>query len=154
MNCIKEYNVTNDKYPVINILNNIYVFELIYSLNPDLLQRLDKTFIDEDNMNLVCYMKNLSGLTLDNFYLDVSIKKSNKDNQIQYKITNNNFNFDNIQFKEFIVTITELNDTHFTIKIEYSLDEDLYSRVIINILKKLIAKLFSNLETYLCKITI
>ena len=154
MNCIKEYNVTNDKYPVINILNNIYVFELIYSLNPDLLQRLDKTFIDEDNMNLVCYMKNLSGLTLDNFYLDVSIKKSNKDNQIQYKITNNNFNFDNIQFKEFIVTITELNDAHFTIKIEYSLDEDLYSRVIINILKKLIAKLFSNLETYLCKITI
>ena len=154
MNCIKEYNVTNDKYPVINILNNIYVFELIYSLNPDLLQRLDKTLIDEDNMNLVCYMKNLSGLTLDNFYLDVSIKKSNKDNQIQYKITNNNFNFDNIQFKEFIVTITELNDAHFTIKIEYSLDEDLYSRVIINILKKLIAKLFSNLETYLCKITI
>ena len=154
MNCIKEYNVTNDKYPVINILNNIYVFELIYSLNPDLLQRLDKTFIDEDNMNLVCYMKNLSGLTLDNFYLDVSIKKSNKNNQIQYKITNNNFNFDNIQFKEFIVTITELNDAHFTIKIEYSLDEDLYSRVIINILKKLIAKLFSNLETYLCKITI
>jgi hypothetical protein len=154
MDCIKEYNVTNDKYPIINILNNIYVFELIYSLNPDLLQRLDKTLIDEDNMNLVCYMKNLSGLTLENFYLDVSIKKSNKDNQIQYKITNNNFNFDNIQFKEFIVTITELNDSHFTIKIEYSLDEDLYSRVIINILKKLIAKLFSNLETYLCKITI
>jgi hypothetical protein len=154
MNCIKEYNVTNDKYPIINILNNIYVFELIYSLNPDLLQRLDKTLIDEDNMNLVCYMKNLSGLTLENFYLDVSIKKSNKDNQIQYKITNNNLNFDNIQFKEFIVTITELNDSHFTIKIEYSLDEDLYSRVIINILKKLIAKLFSNLETYLCKITI
>ena len=154
MICIKEYNVTNDKYPIINILNNIYVFELIYSLNPDLLQRLDKTLIDEDNMNLVCYMKNLSGLTLDNFYLDVSVKKSNKDNQIQYKITNNNFNFDNIQFKEFFVTITELNDNHFTIKIKYSLNEDLYSRVIINILKKLIAKLFSNLETYLCKITI
>ena len=154
MNCIKEYNVTNDKYPLINILNNIYVFELIYSLNPDLLQRLDKTLIDEDNMNLVCYMKNLSGLSLDNFYLDVSIKKNNRDNQIQYKITNNNFNFDNIQFKEFIVTISELNDSHFTIKIEYSLDEDLYSRVIINILKKVIAKLFSNLETYLCKITI
>lgn len=154
MNCIKEYNINNNKYPVINILNNIYVFELLYSLNPELLQKLDKTFINEDNMKFTCYMKNLSGLSLDNFHLDVSIEKTNKDNKIQYKIKNNNFNFDNIQFKKFIVTITELNDGHFTIELEYSLDEELYSRVIINILKKIIAKLFSNLETYLCQITI
>ena len=154
MNNIKEYNISNSNYPVINILNNIHIFELIYSLNPKLLQKFNKTFVNEDNMKFICYMRNLSGLTLDNFYLNVSIEKKYIDKQIQYKITNNDLNFDNIQFKNFIVTITKLNDIQFNIKIEYSLDEELYSTVIINILNKLIAKLFSNLETYLCKITI
>ena len=76
MNNIKEYNISNSNYPVINILNNIHIFELIYSLNPKLLQKFNKTFVNEDNMKFICYMRNLSGLTLDNFYLNVSIEKN------------------------------------------------------------------------------
>lgn len=154
MNFEKTYVVYNENYPIINILNNINMFELIYVLNSDLLQNFNKHVKNDDNINIICYIKNLSGLTLDNFYIDVDIERKFENNDIQYVITNTNLDFDNIQFTNFTVTISKINDTEFTIKIQYSLNEELYSKMISNILKKLIAKLFSNLEKYLCEINI
>tara|TARA_B100000073_G_C23404934_1_gene440760 strand:+ start:12 stop:311 length:300 start_codon:yes stop_codon:yes gene_type:complete len=99
-------------------------------------------------------MKNLSGLTLDNFYIDINVEKKYDNNDIVYVVTNTNDDFDNIQFNNFTVTISKINDTEFNITIQYSFNEELYSKIINNILKKIIMKLFSNLQKYLCEINI
>ena len=150
----KTYVVYNENYPIINILNNINMFELIYVLNPDLLQNFNKDVKNDNNMNFICYMKNLSGLTLDNFYIDINVEKKYDNNDIVYVVTNTNDDFDNIQFNNFTVTISKINDTEFNITIQYSFNEELYSKIINNILKKIIMKLFSNLQKYLCEINI
>ncbi len=98
-------------------------------------------------------MKNLSGLILDNFYLDINVIKKNTNNYITYNVTNSNLEFDNIQFNLFNVKISNLNASKYLIKIEYEINEEIYSKPIVNIFKKIMMKLFSNLETYLCKIT-
>ena len=150
----KTYVVYNENYPIINILNNINMFELIYVLNPDLLQNFNKDVKNDNNMNFICYMKNLSGLTLDNFYIDINVEKKYDNNDIVYVVNNTNDDFDNIQFNNFTVTISKINDTEFNITIQYSFNEELYSKIINNILKKIIMKLFSNLQKYLCEINI
>jgi hypothetical protein len=150
---IKEYIVENNSYPIINILNNIYIFELIYNLNVNLLQKFKKKLISDNQINTTCYMKNLFGLILDNFYLDINVIKNNTNDFITYNITNNNLEFDNIQFNLFNVKISRLHTSKYLIKIEYEINEEIYSKPIVNIFKKIMMKLFSNLETYLCKIT-
>lgn len=150
---VKEYIVENNNYPIINILDNIHVFELIYQLNKSLLQKFEKKIISDNQINTICYMKNLSGLILDNFYLDVNVVKNNMNDCIIYNVTNNNFEFDNIQFNIFNVKISNLYTSKYLIRIEYDINEKIYSKPIVNIFKKIMIKLFSNLETYLCKIT-
>mgnify|MGYP003974387783 CR=1 FL=1 len=150
---VKEYIVENNNYPIINILDNIHVFELIYQLNKSLLQKFEKKIISDNQINTICYMKNLSGLILDNFYLDINVVKNNTNDCIIYNVTNNNFEFDNIQFNIFNVKISNLHTSKYLIRIEYDINEKIYSKPIVNIFKKIMIKLFSNLETYLCKIT-
>jgi hypothetical protein len=150
---VKEYIVENNNYPIINILDNIHVFELIYQLNKSLLQKFEKKIISDNQINTICYMKNLSGLILDNFYLDVNVVKNNMNDCIIYNVTNNNIEFDNIQFNIFNVKISNLYTSKYLIRIEYDINEKIYSKPIVNIFKKIMIKLFSNLETYLCKIT-
>lgn len=150
---VKEYIVENNNYPIINILNNIHIFELIYNLNINLLQKFKKKLISDKQINTICYMKNLSGLILDNFYLDINVVKNNTNDYITYTITNNDLEFDNIQFNLFNVKISNLLASKYLIKIEYEINENIYSKPIVNLFKKIMMKLFSNLETYLCKIT-
>ena len=150
---VKEYIVENNNYPIINILNNIHIFELIYNLNINLLQKFKKKLINDNQINTICYMKNLYGLILDNFYLDINVIKNNTNDYITYTITNNDLEFDNIQFNLFNVKISNLLESKYLIKIEYDINENIYSKPIVNLFKKIMMKLFSNLETYLCKIT-
>ena len=150
---VKEYIVENNSYPIINILNNVHIFELIYELNGNLLQKFKKKLISDSQINTICYMKNLSGLILDNFYLDINVIKINTNDYITYNVTNSNLEFDNIQFKLFNVKISKLHTSKYLIEIEYEINEEIYSKPIVNIFKKIMMKLFSNLETYLCKIT-
>ena len=98
-------------------------------------------------------MKNLSGLILDNFYLDINVVKKNTDDYITYYVKNNDLEFDNIQFNKFNVKISNLHTSKYLIKIEYEINEEIYSKPVVNLFKKIMIKLFSNLETYLCKIT-
>ena len=150
---IKEYIVENNNYPIINILDNVHIFELIYELNGNLLQKFKKELINKNQINTICYMKNLSGLILDNFYLDINVVKKNTNDCITYYVKNNDLEFDNIQFNKFNVKIYNLHTSKYLIKIEYEINEEIYSKPVVNIFKKIMIKLFSNLETYLCKIT-
>tara|TARA_Y100000022_G_scaffold186216_1_gene182663 strand:- start:159 stop:653 length:495 start_codon:yes stop_codon:yes gene_type:complete len=150
---IKEYIVENNNYPIINILDNVHIFELIYELNGNLLQKFKKELINKNQINTICYMKNLSGLILDNFYLDINVVKKNTDDYITYYVKNNDLEFDNIQFNKFNVKISNLHTSKYLIKIEYEINEEIYSKPVVNLFKKIMIKLFSNLETYLCKIT-
>jgi len=150
---IKEYIVENNNYPIINILDNVHIFELIYELNGNLLQKFKKELINKNQINTICYMKNLSGLILDNFYLDINVVKKNTDDCITYYVKNNDLEFDNIQFNKFNVNISNLHTSKYLIKIEYEINEEIYSKPVVNLFKKIMIKLFSNLETYLCKIT-
>jgi chemotaxis protein CheY-P-specific phosphatase CheC len=150
---IKEYIVENNNYPIINILDNVHIFELIYELNGNLLQKFKKELINKNQINTICYMKNLSGLILDNFYLDINVVKKNTNDCITYYVKNNDLEFDNIQFNKFNVKISNLHTSKYLIKIEYEINEEIYSKPVVNLFKKIMIKLFSNLETYLCKIT-
>jgi len=148
--CI-NYIVENNNYPIINILSNINIFELVYSLGTNILKDFKKNFINDDTMILACNFNNIP--ILSSFYINLMITKKLEDNKIIYVITNNDNEFDSIQFNYFNIYVTQQEQNKYKIILDYDINKEMYSKPIISFVNKILNKLFSNLETYLCKIT-
>jgi hypothetical protein len=149
-----EYIIENHNYPIINILNNIHIFELIYTLNTNLFFNFEKNIINDNEINIKIFLQNIGNITLDNFYLDLNVKKIIENNNIKFVIHNNDLEFDNIQFNYFEIEIDYINDNKYKIEMHYELNKDIYNKMINNIFNKILKKIFSNLHTYLCQINI
>ena len=81
------------------------------------------------------------------------ITRKLEENRIIYVITNNDNEFDSIQFNYFNIYITQQEHNKYKIILDYDINKEMYSKPIVSFVDKILNKLFSNLETYLCKIT-
>lgn len=146
-----NYIVENNNYPIINILSNLNIFELVYSLGTNILKDFKKKFINDNTMTMTCNFNNIP--ILSSFYINLMITRKLEDNRIIYVITNNDNEFDSIQFNYFNIYITQQEHNKYKIILDYDINKEMYSKPIVSFVDKILNKLFSNLETYLCKIT-
>lgn len=140
------------------ILNNINMFSLFYNANKVFFADIKETPIDSNKMDIQMNLNNISGVKLDNYFLYLSIEKTNHgDDKVKYTINNKSLDCENIQFiyftiqgHHYISDPDRNNPAHHKIVIDYKIDRELYPVFMINLFDKIVQKMFSNFYEYLC----
>jgi hypothetical protein len=154
-----EYNLPDSELcNYRQILNNINMFSLFYNANRVFFADMKETPIDSNKMEIQMNLNNISGVKLDNYFLYLSIVKTNHgDDKVKYTINNKSLDCENIQFVYFTIQGHHYNSdpdrnisAHHKIVIDYKIDKELYPVFMINLFNKIVQKMFSNFYEYLC----
>jgi len=147
-----KYFIENNNYPMNKILENLAIFELLYPTNTKLINNCNIKNISENSLFLNFYINDISDLGLDNFNLNVKVKRKIENNKIIYKLKNINDELENIQFNKFNINIIKFNNNKYNIEIEYDINKKIYNKMFVNLFNKIIVKIFKNLEESLNKL--
>lgn len=147
-----EYIVENENYPVFDVLKNINIFKLIFTINEEILSDFNKELLNDNEINVNFNLKQLKKLDLENFYLDLDIKREKGEDNVKFIIENSDDEIENIQFKKFVFDVIFVNEDKYKMLINYEINDELYDKKNVKIFSKIIKKIFKNLQVYLNKL--
>ena len=147
-----EYIVENENYPVFDVLKNINIFKLIFTINEEILSDFNKELLNDNEINVNFNLKELKKLNLKNFYLDLDIKREKGEDNVKFIIENSDDEIENIQFKKFVFDVIFVNEDKYKMLINYEINDELYDKKNVKIFSKIIKKIFKNLQVYLNKL--